>query len=153
MQVVSNTSPLIFLSKLGALDLLPLCFDGISIPQAVQEELGEFTLPAFVNMVSISPFGSRLVDGMIGNLHRGELEVMVLAQESRADLVLLDDLAARNKAKRRFGLKIMGTVGVVQLAYAKGHLSRQQAHDYYDELVLQHGLYLSPEILQHLKSL
>ena len=90
---------------------------------------------------------------MIGNLHRGELEVMVLAQESSADFVLLDDLAARNKAKRRFGLKIMGTVGVVQLAYTKGHLSRSQAHDYYDELVLQHGLYLSPEILSHLKSL
>ena len=153
MRVVSNTSPLIFLSKLGALDLLSLCFDSISIPLAVEEELGEFTLPAFVGVTRISPFGSRLVDGMIGNLHRGELEVMVLAQESSADLVLLDDLAARNKAKRRFGLKIMGTVGVVQLAYTKGHLSRSQAHDYYDELVLQHGLYLSPEILSHLKSL
>lgn len=44
MRIVSNTSPLIFLSKLGAFDLLALCFDNISIPQAVQEELGEFTL-------------------------------------------------------------------------------------------------------------
>lgn len=52
MQIVSNTSPLIFLSKLGALDLLPLCLDGISIPQAVQEELGELTLPAFEGTVT-----------------------------------------------------------------------------------------------------
>ena len=61
MQIVSNTSPLILLSKLGALDLLPLCFDSISIPQAVLEELGEFTLPVFVTRVSISLFGSRFV--------------------------------------------------------------------------------------------
>ena len=153
MHIVSNTSPLIFLSKLDALHLLPICFDCISIPLAVYEELGAFTLPTFVSQVAVSPFGSRLVDGMMGNLHRGELEAMVLAQEMRADIILLDDLAARNKAKRRFGLKIMGTVGVVHLAYVKGYLSRSQAHEYYDALVQQHGLYLSPAILQQLKSM
>ena len=153
MQIVSNTSPLIFLSKLGALELLPLCFERVCIPQAVKGELGELSLPAFVEVSDVSPFGSHLVDGMIGNLHRGELEAMVLAQECRADLVLLDDLAARNKAKRRFGLKIMGTVGVVHLAYSKGHISRAQSHQFYDELVRQHGLFLSPAILLHLKSL
>lgn len=62
MQIVGNTSPLIFLSKLGVLDLLPLCFDSISIPPAVLEELGKFTLPVFVTTVSISVFGSRFVD-------------------------------------------------------------------------------------------
>lgn len=65
MQVVGNISPLIFLSKLGVLDLLPLCFGSISIPPAVLEELGEFTLPAFVTTVSISVFGSRFVNGML----------------------------------------------------------------------------------------
>ncbi len=36
MNVVSNTSPIIFLSKIEALDLLPQCFDKIFIPQVIE---------------------------------------------------------------------------------------------------------------------
>jgi len=38
MNVVSNTSTIIFLSKIEALYLLPQCFDKIFIPQAVAKE-------------------------------------------------------------------------------------------------------------------
>jgi len=45
MDVVSNISPLIFLSKIDTLDLLSLCFDGIAISDAVNDKLKELILP------------------------------------------------------------------------------------------------------------
>ena len=39
MVVVSNASPLIIMSKLGQLTLLPQLYDQVLIPQAVYEEV------------------------------------------------------------------------------------------------------------------
>ena len=151
MNVVSNTSPLIFLSKIEALELLDVCFDRVTIPVAVETELKELALPASIQRQAISELGSYYVKGAIGNLHIGELEAMVLAQEIKADYVLLDDLGARKKAIRQ-GLNVMGTLGVLKLANAKKILSKNQTTAYYDALVNQHGLYLSAKILTLLKA-
>ena len=75
---------------------------------------------------------------------------MVLAQETQADLVLMDDLTAINKAKR-LGLTVMGTAGVLKFANSKGLLSALQASEYIDLLVSKHGLYISDKILEQLK--
>lgn len=107
--------------------------------------------PDFVIRKTISEFGNSYIEGALGNLHRGELEAIVLAQETKADLILLDDLLARNKAKRS-GLNVMGTVGVLKLANSKGLLTAKETSDYYDLLINDHGLFLSHKILQQLKS-
>lgn len=43
-------------------------------------------------------------------LHDGEVEVMILAQEKGADLVIIDDHAAKKTAKY-LGLPVTGTMG------------------------------------------
>ena len=151
MRIVSNTSPLIFLSKIDALKLLDDCFDSITIPIAVEAELKELSLPHYIQRQAVSELGSYYVKGAIGNLHIGELEAMVLAQEIKADYVLLDDLGARKKAIRQ-RLNVMGTLGVLKLANAKKIISKNQTTAYYDALVNQHGLYLSAKILTLLKA-
>lgn len=52
-------------------------------------------------------------------LHDGEVEVMILAQEKKANLVILDDNAAKNTAKY-LGLKVTGTLGVLIKAKQAG---------------------------------
>ncbi len=151
MRVVSNASPLIFLSKLGELGLLAQCFTETSIPPAVLAEIGDLPLPDFVQVKTLSEFGSHYVAGSIGVLHAGELEAMVLAQETNADFVLLDDLRARQKAKR-MGLNMIGTLGILQLANAKHLISKDKLLAHYDALVTKHGMWLSEAMLQQLKS-
>lgn len=151
MRVVSNASPLIFLSKLGELDLLAQCFADISIPQAVQAEVGDLPLPTFVQVKTISEFGRHYVSGSLGALHAGELEAMVLAQETGADFVLLDDLRARQKAKR-MGLNMIGTLGILQLAHAKELIGKDKLLAHYDALVTQHGMWLSEAMLRQLRT-
>ncbi len=52
-------------------------------------------------------------------LHDGEVEVMIMAQEQKADLVILDDNAAKKTAKY-LGLTVSGTLGVLLRAKREG---------------------------------
>jgi predicted nucleic acid-binding protein len=54
-------------------------------------------------------------------LGAGEREALSLAQELHADLVLLDDLEAREEAER-YALAVMGTLRVLELASERGLL-------------------------------
>jgi predicted nucleic acid-binding protein len=150
MKVVSNTSPLLFLSKIDALELLNQCFHEIFVPPAVVVELGHLTLPSYIKTVTLSPKGSAFVEGALGRLHRGELEAMVLAQEIKADYVLMDDLQARRKAQQ-LNIKPIGTIGILLLTHQRLFLSSEAVQAKIDRLVYKHGLYLSSDILEQLK--
>ena len=97
MRLVTNTSPLIFLTKIDALGLLPLCFSEILAPAAVLAEVG-LELPDFILRAELSELGQAYVRGALGQLHRGELEAMILARETGIDLIALDDRNARHRA-------------------------------------------------------
>lgn len=145
MRVVSNSSPLIFLGKLDALALLADCFESVAVPDAVMDEIQGHALPAFIKPHSLSAEGQGFIEGAVGRLHRGELSAMRLALEQRADLLLMDDLAARRKAGR-LGLTVMGTVGVLLLANHRGRLPREEVLDMIARLRDQHNLYLTEAV-------
>ena len=52
-------------------------------------------------------------------LDQGEAEAIVLANEQKADLILLDEKAARKVAKK-LGLPVLGTVGILKWAKKSG---------------------------------
>lgn len=151
MKLVLNTSPIIFLSKIDCLNLLADCADSIITPSAVVDELQEYNLPAFINARTLSTAGAAYVQGALGRLHQGELEAMVLAQEVSADYVVLDDLLARRKAQC-LGLNVMGTIGLLLLLEKRKLLSAELAWQKLKQLKEQHGMYLSPQLLQQLKN-
>jgi predicted nucleic acid-binding protein len=147
MKVVSNTSPIIFLRHAGCLGLLSSCFGKISIPKAVAAELGMEQLPPTVEILKISAEGQSFVEQHHGALHRGELEAMQLARETDADLVLLDDLLARNKAKA-LHLDVIGTLGVFLLACRRRHISPNLAAQKIALLISDHDMYVAPSLLR-----
>jgi len=56
---------------------------------------------------------------LLAHLDRGEAEVIALAQERQADLVLLDEKEAREFAER-LGLRVLGTLGLLVWAKREG---------------------------------
>lgn len=56
-------------------------------------------------------------------LHAGEVEVMILAQEQKADLLIIDDNAAKKTAKY-LGLSVTGTLGVLLKAKRQGLIDK-----------------------------
>lgn len=150
MNIVLNTSPIIFLSKIQCLDVLSQCVGQISVPQQVVDELGDESLPNFIQIESLSIVSSAYVQGALGKLHEGELAAMALAQELSADFVVLDDLLARKKAQH-LGLKVIGTVGLLLLMNKQHRLTAEQVWQYLTDLTQAHGMYLSPALMTTIK--
>jgi len=122
MLVIADTTPLRYLVVLGQVDLLPTLFGQVIIPLAVSGELQHPKAPAIVRAWIASPPpwldmrpSSLLPDAVLLRLDPGEREAILLAQELRADLVLVDDQDARAEATRR-ALTTMGTLRVFELA-------------------------------------
>jgi len=151
MKIVLNTSPIIFLSKIDCLKLLTECINDIYAPEAVIHELHEYSSPAFIKVGTLSAIGAAYVQGALGRLHQGELEAMLLAREIAADYVVLDDLLARRKAQR-LELKVIGTLGLLLLIEKRGILNAEQTWQKIRQLTEQHGMYLSPPLLQQIKN-
>ena len=130
MNIVSNSSPLIFLAKLGRLDVLNRLFDKVYIPQAVYNEVvladkdddANHLIEEKIKTGQINRFKVQnevAIRTLLGRLHQGEVEAIIGAGELKINSVILDDLYARNKAKQ-LDLAVTGTLGILLLAYKRG---------------------------------
>jgi len=116
--VVSNSSPLIALERIGRLELLHGLFDErLAIPPAVAHEVyGNVEPPAWIRVL---PVNAPLDGTSSPTLGAGEREAIALAIERSATLIILDDLPARRLAASR-GLSVIGTVGLLLVAKRTG---------------------------------
>lgn len=130
MRVVSNTSPLILLSKIERLELLIQLYGEILVPPAVFAEIEEKPGPEVDAIRRVKEAGQirvqSVADGDLrdvpAELGPGERESIALALGTGAELILLDDQEGRVLARRR-GLAVSGTVGVLVEAKIRGHLA------------------------------
>jgi len=125
MTVVSNTSPLNYLVLIELQQLLPALFSRVLVPEAVLRELRSPAAPAQIGAwLNTSPdwIESRVATDIPTELRQlgpGEREAIVLAESVDDGLVLLDERRARGMARQR-GLAVTGTLGVLDLAAARG---------------------------------
>lgn len=133
--VVSDAGPLIALSTIGQVSLLPQLFRKIYIPGAVYDEVvlrglgrpGEEEVRA-ADWIVVTAIRDRLAASLLlDELDAGESEALVLAAELPAQLILLDESRARIKAGQR-GLAAMGMLGVLLLAKRQGLLTKVSPH-------------------------
>jgi predicted nucleic acid-binding protein len=121
--VVSNTGPLIALASIGQFDLLRRLFGKILFPPAVRAEVQDETSVAALtaaDWIVVQPAQDLLAVQLLREeLDAGESEAIILARELDAELVLIDERAARRKA-RGIGLQTVGTLGVLLMAKDKG---------------------------------
>lgn len=129
MIVVSDTTPISELTKVGCLDLLPKLFGKVVIPQGVFDELQQGQHPAaqivsnlsWLEVVAVNKRQEVEELQQSFKLDLGESEAIALAEEMTAEQLLIDEKAARRVALSK-GLPIIGTVGVLLLAKRRGLL-------------------------------
>lgn len=121
MLVVSDTSPVTALLQIGKAGLLPAMFDRVLIPPAVKDELLRFhpTLPEYIGVQTIQDQQTAQLLSL--DLDRGEAEAIVLAEESHAEYLLIDEKHGRSIAEAR-GLSVVGLLGVLLMAKKTGHI-------------------------------
>ena len=138
MIVVSDTTPLISLLKIGRLDLLEKLFGNVLIPQAVYEELTvdeRFKLEAeqlkqkeFITVQSVKNPNSVSILKRATGLDQGESEAIVLTDEVKAELLLMDEAKGR-AVSNEMGFRIMGTIGVLMAAYEEHELTSDEVKE------------------------
>ena len=127
MIVVSDTSAVLNLARIGRLELLRLLYQQVLIPSAVSLELSDSRndLPPAVDLASMpwlivaSATDRNRVQELREELDAGEAEAIVLAIERRADILLVDERRARKTATAA-GLAVTGLIGVVARAKRDG---------------------------------
>ena len=123
MNIVSNASPIINLCKLKLFHHLPAVYKGLTIPDAVFDEIVKKGAgrPGAIE-VSNGIKSGFIVRKQVNNslaasalsrfLGRGESEAIILASEISADAVILDDNKARIVADS-MNLHVTGTIGIL----------------------------------------
>ncbi len=156
MLVVSDTSPILNLAAVGRADLLGSLYGELVIPPAVQGELASLPrryprfaaatpLPSFVR---VEPLPSDVDAGALLaelalQLHPGEAEALALATVLPADLLLVDEFAARRLARLR-GVRTQGLLGVLVEAKRRGFL--RAVAPLLDQLQAEVGFWVGAEL-------
>lgn len=151
MIIVSNTSPIFYLSTIGKLDLLHQLYDEIVIPITVFQEITNVgntdvsaTVVPTLNWIKTqSATDQTLVNTLSQELDRGEAEAIALALELNADRLLIDERLGRNAAIG-LGLKVTGVLGI--LIAAKRSNLIQEVKPLLDTLIKRVGFWIDEQL-------
>jgi predicted nucleic acid-binding protein len=146
--VVADTGPLCYLILIDAIELLPRLFDRVVIPSAVLSELIHPRVPVAVKIwvdtlpswVEVRAASHIELDDI---LDPGEAEAIILAEQLKADSLLLDEMEARREALRR-GLPVAGTIGVLEKAAERNLINLSEAFS----RLARTNFHIAPELLQ-----
>ena len=129
-KVISNSSPLINLAKVGQLVLVKKLYGKIVIPDAVYDEIigkgknkegsGELIKLVEEKVITVSSVKDKnLVKILQKDIDAGESEVIALSFEINADLILLDESDARSMAEF-YDINKTGFIGLLIKAQYEG---------------------------------
>jgi len=151
--VVSNASPLITLTKVAALHVLPALFGKVVVATDVFNEVAvigagrpgasAIQSAAWIEVKSCSNATQLLEWRSQHGLGAGETATILLAQELSANLAIIDERIARGLATS-LGINIMGCIGILESAARKNLITNLRST--YHQL-LASGTYIDRAIL------
>ncbi len=134
MVVVADTSPLNYLVLIEQIGILPRLYGTVTVPGEVVAELSDIGAPREVadwiqsrpGWLDVRSVRGKPIDPALMQLDPGERAAILLAQEQLSTLLLIDEVAGREEAKRR---KILttGTLGILNAAAALQFLDLRTA--------------------------
>lgn len=151
MVIISDTTTLSNLLVVGKTHLLRSLYQEITIPPAVRDELLAFTamraaVEEFLAETWVrvdAPTDAISLKLLRISLDGGEAEALALAVEHKADLLIVDEQAARKAALHR-GLRIIGLLGILLEAKREGLIDSVQV--VINELILKAGFWINPAL-------
>jgi predicted nucleic acid-binding protein len=147
MIVVADTSPFVVLVAIGHIDVLSTLFKEVFIPPPVASELASPKRSQEVrDFITAPPPWLRILAPAsietIPGLAAGETAAIALAAEVQAGRLIIDEYRGRKAATAR-GLRVVGTVGVLELAAEIGLIDLAKAF----ERVKQTDFWISHKLL------
>lgn len=125
--LICNTGPLIALAIVDQIEILSSLFDQVTVPLTVHEEIlaggpygvgvDSYKKAKWLHHIQIEGSVDVLLEAV---LDRGEAEVLQAAMSLQADWVLIDERKARKIARSIYGLRVVGTAGILVEAKKQG---------------------------------
>jgi len=151
MIVVANGSLLMAMARIGRLDLLRSLFGQVLVPDAVWREVVEAGPDKAVasDLACASLIERRTILDLVSVEYLGhyagtsDAEAVVLARETNADCVLMDEWMVGSAAES-IGLTVVGLVGVLMEARERGLI--EDADEIIDQLHHKAGFWISEEV-------
>jgi len=150
-KIISNTTPIITLLTISKLELLRNIYGKIIIPEGVYQEIEEGKSKNFykdlskIDWIEIKSIADKEPLKYISDLDKGEAEVIVLANEINADLVIIDEKAGREYAEH-FGIKLTGTIGILLKAKQLDLINKIEP---LLKTMKENGIWLSQKFINH----
>jgi len=124
--IVADTTPLNYLVLIEAVEVLPRLYGTVLIPPSVLAELSDPYAPGQVrawmtqscDWLRVVPLRAA-ADSSLMHLDDGERDAIALAVEQHARLLLMDERDGAAAARLR-NLEVIGTLGVLDIAAARG---------------------------------
>ena len=114
--IISDTSCLIILTKIGELELLKRLYGQITTTSDIAAEYGE-QLPVWVEIMNATDKSKQLLLEL--QIDKGESSAIALALEIPDSTIILDDHKAR-KIANQLGLTYTGTIGIIVKSKLEG---------------------------------
>ena len=156
LAAVTDAGPLIHLTEIGCLSILSI-FETLHVPEAVWAETvdcGRIPAEDLLKSSKIERHNiprndiARFIEkNNMNDLHSGECECLYLARQIDVPLLLTDDLAVREAAKR-IKLVPVGSLGIVARAYHMGTISMTDAQHYILNLYEVSSLFVTKVIVE-----
>jgi len=130
--VVADATPLQYLVRIKAVNMLLPLYHRVLIPQTVARELQQNNTPDAVRAwIAQPPAWCEIrpdppADPTLAFLDPGERAAIALAESLAADRLLMDERKGRSEAKRR-RVPVTGTLGVLADAHVAGLLDFEKA--------------------------
>ena len=124
-KIISNTTPILSLLKIDKLYFLKELYGIVTVPNAVYQEIEKgkeklyYQDLAMLNWIQIENINNTDSRIYFFDLDDGEAEVIILAKEQKADLVIMDEILGRRYAKQ-LEFNITGTIGILLKAKENG---------------------------------
>lgn len=148
-KIISNTTPIISLLKIGKLILLRELYEKVIVPTAVYIEIENGKEKPYyqdlkqIDWIEIQEIRNPDSRAYFLDLDEGEAEVLILAKEQNVDLVIMDEIMGRRYAKQ-LGFNLTGTIGILLKSKENGLV--ESIKDLLTELT-EKGTWLSPKLI------
>jgi len=148
-KIISNTTPIISLLKVDKLDLLKELYEKVIVPKAVYLEIENGKEKPYyqdlsqIDWIEIQEIINPDSRAYFLDLDDGEAEVLILAKEINADLVIMDEIMGRRYSKQ-LGFNLTGTIGILLKSKEKGFI--ESIKGLLTELIKK-GTWISPKLI------
>ena len=152
-KVIVNSTPLIALCHVNQLNILKELYGEVIIPSAVYDEISvkkdsvcKKIVDESLEWIHVQKIQNVMAKAMFkSQLHDGEVEVMILAKEQNADVVIIDDQNAKKYAKY-LELPVTGTLGILIKAKQVGYIPELKP---LLDVMVQNGIYIKNSLIEH----